>query len=183
MADEFEEQQLEPEIADALARHDECDYRPGEENEFWNDLGGRLRDALTPYAEQLWHDDYPFISRADKLRRQNRHWLCKAIDRAAPVVAAKGLNVAPLIWLRRYINGELPRDKQQASTVQDLVTTLTLHKTGKLGEHWPLPKLANVPKGVATENDDATNDEARSLARCASGMDRPANSRSRSMPC
>jgi hypothetical protein len=151
---------LEPEIAEALARHEHGDYRLGEESQFWQDFALKLRDALTPNAERLWRDDYPDDSLAAE---GDRRRLNKAIERAAPIANASNLDISPLLWLRRYINGEIPRDVEQVRAVQDLVAALTLAATDKLGEHYWLPELP--AEQTAARGADTKTDKQKKLPR------------------
>jgi hypothetical protein len=166
MDDGFEEQSLEPEVAEAAERRERCDYEPGDPV-FWWDFAAKLRDAITPHAEPLWNTEYPDDSRAEEVQRNDRRWLCKAIVRATDDKAVRS-DVESFIWLRRYINGEVPRDENKVRAVQDAVELLTHGETGRLGPHYQLPKLddeANVEQKFANRQTDTKTDTPKKKRR------------------
>lgn len=144
MLEDWNKRPLEPEIAASLARHEDCDCQLGEEAEFWRDFSGRLRDALSLASRNFWRDVYPFTSPTAKRQRQGRYWLGKAIQHANPIASQHGFDIAPLLWLERFIHGDTHYDPAQAQAVQDLVAAVTLLLRfpllkKKLGEHIPPP--------------------------------------------
>ena len=121
------------------------------ESHFWQDFAAKLRDALTPYGEPLWRENYSIASPAGRIQREERHWLNNAIERASTCKSATRADIDSLIWLRRYIYGEVPRDPDQIGRVQDSVAGLTQAETGKIGEHYELPI---VEQGMTTHSPD-----------------------------
>lgn len=141
---------------DWIARRHKCEYiLPDELQLFFDDLAGRMRDALSPYQKDLWFDPPTFWSQPDRYKalKYRRDWFVKAIDIILPLAFERNIDDTPFRWFKRLISGELPRDSDSARGLVDATSRLYLALFGCNGHDifiWDVDESPQLTPNQAT---------------------------------
>ena len=132
-------------------RLDNCDFVfPDEYGDFFDDLAGRLTDALSARGESQWQFTLPI----DKGAMARRNWLDKALRIIGPLAAEGRIDFGPLRWFERYIHGDEPRDSEKAKLAFDALRSIRLNVLGEDGQYLRIRELE--PTDASPDDDNAT---------------------------